>query len=62
MEKRFVGMQDLAVYLDVSVHTVKSWVYSGRLPFKKIGRLVKFDLRKINELLEDDDFLNSYSA
>lgn len=53
MEKRFVGMKDLSVYLDVSERTIKSWVYADRIPFKKIGRLIKFDIRKIDELLEE---------
>jgi len=52
MEKRFIGMKDLAVYLDVSDRTIKSWVYADRIPFKKIGRLIKFDMRKIDRLLE----------
>jgi len=60
MEKRFIGIKDLAVYLDVSESAIKSWVYSGRLPFKKIGRLCKFDMRKINELLDERDFLTKF--
>ena len=55
MKRRFVSMNDLAIYLDVSKHTIKSWVYSGRIPFKKIGRLIKFDLDRINEILEKED-------
>jgi len=51
MEKRFIGIRDLSEYLDVSEHTIKSWVYSDRIPFKKIGRLIKFDRYKIDRLL-----------
>lgn len=53
MEKRFVGIKDLAVYLDLSENTVKAWVYQGKLPFIKMGRLIKFDLRQIEKWLDE---------
>ena len=52
MEKRFVSIKDLAVYLGVSEHTVKSWVYQDRLPCKRIGRVVRFDIEEINDMLK----------
>ncbi len=53
MEKRFIGVEELAAYLDISVNTVYSWAYQRKIPYHKIGRLVKFDLIKINKWLED---------
>lgn len=52
MQKRFIGIKDLSEYLDVSEHTIKSWVYRKRIPFKKIGRLIKFDRIRIDNLLD----------
>lgn len=52
MEKRFVSIKDLAVYLGVSEHTVKSWVYQDRLPCRRIGRVVRFDIEEINSMLK----------
>ena len=51
-EKRFVGPNELAKYLDISVNTVYSWVYLRRIPFVKMGRLVKFDLKDIDKWLQ----------
>ena len=53
MEKRFVSIKDLAVYLGVSEYTVKSWVYQDRLPCKRIGRVVRFDIKEINDMLKN---------
>ncbi|MCA9407387.1 MAG: helix-turn-helix domain-containing protein [Candidatus Omnitrophica bacterium] len=55
IQKRFIGIKDLSEYLDVSEHTIKSWVYSKRIPFKKIGRLIKFDRQRIDSLLENNN-------
>ncbi len=55
MEKRFVNIKDLADYLGVSKHTVKSWVYKDRLPCKRIGRTVRFDLKEIEQILRKGD-------
>jgi len=52
MEKRFIGIKDLATYMDVSVNTIYSWVWQKRIPYCKIGRLVKFDLREIETWIE----------
>lgn len=46
-EKRFIDVEELASYLDISKNTVYSWVNQRRIPCFKIGRLVKFDLNEI---------------
>jgi excisionase family DNA binding protein len=48
MERRFIGIKELAVYLDLKEPTIKAWLYQGRLPFVKMGRLIKFDIREID--------------
>jgi len=53
VEKRFIGPEDLAVYLDIKLNTVYSWVYLKKIPYIKMGRLVKFDLREIESWLID---------
>lgn len=49
MEKRFIGPDELAQYLDLSVNTIYAWVSSGKVPFVKMGRLVKFELKEIDK-------------
>ena len=53
MERRFVGTKDLAQYLDLSINTVRYWVFQRQIPHHKIGRSVKFDLREIEKWLKD---------
>lgn len=48
MENRFIGVKELAQYLGIKVATVYAWVSMKRIPFHKFGKLVKFDLRKID--------------
>jgi len=60
MEKRFVSMKELANYLGVSRYTVRSWVYQDRLPCKRIGRTVRFDIKEIEHILEKGDKLTPH--
>ncbi|MFH1014747.1 MAG: helix-turn-helix domain-containing protein [Nitrospirota bacterium] len=53
MDKRFIGIKDCAEYLDVSINTLRSWVWMKRIPYVKMGRLVKFDLGEIESWLKD---------
>lgn len=41
---RLVTIQDCSTYLGLSVHTIYTMVSQRRIPFVKVGRLVKFDL------------------
>lgn len=53
LEKRFIGAKELSGYLDVSVNTIRSWIWQRQIPYFKIGRLVKFDVKKIEGWLKD---------
>lgn len=44
---------EMADQLGVSVHTVYSWVAQRRLPFLKVGRLLRFDARAIESWLRE---------
>jgi excisionase family DNA binding protein len=44
---------EVAAQLGVSVHTVYSWVAQRRLPFLKVGRLLRFDARTIEAWLHE---------
>ena len=57
MEKRFIDMKDLAVYLGVSRYTIRAWVYRDKIPCKRIGRAIRFDLRQIEKILSKEDAL-----
>jgi len=42
MDERLYNTHEIAVYLKISEHTVRSWVKYRRIPFLKIGRCVRF--------------------
>jgi len=45
---RLLSIQDVSVYTGLSVHTLYTMVSQRRIPFVKVGRLVKFDLALID--------------
>ena len=55
MDKRFVGIVELAVYLDVSEKTVRHWIFTRKIPCYKLGRRVKFDLKQIEQWIRQKE-------
>jgi len=53
MEKRFLGIEEASEYLGLTKGTLYGWVCHKKIPYLKIGRLVKFDLREIEPWLKD---------
>lgn len=53
MEKRFLGIKEMAEYLGLTVGTMYVWVCHKKIPYLKVGKLVKFDLREIEKWLKD---------
>jgi excisionase family DNA binding protein len=43
----------LAKKLDVKESTVRSWVFKKEIPFRKIGRLVRFSESAIQDWLKE---------
>ncbi|MDB4349732.1 helix-turn-helix domain-containing protein [Omnitrophica bacterium] len=52
MERRYIGVKDLANYLGIKVATVYDWVYRRKLPYYKMGRLVRFDRGEIDKAIQ----------
>lgn len=49
MEKRYVGPLELSVYLGLSLQTIYEWTSQKKIPFIKLGRLVKFDIMDVDK-------------
>jgi excisionase family DNA binding protein len=49
---RLVDIRIVADYLDVAPDTVYTMVSSRRIPFVKVGRLLRFDLKAIDEWIK----------
>ena len=56
MERRYLGMDDFSTYLGVPKGTLYVWVCRKKIPYLKIGKLVKFDLREIEPWLKEKRF------
>lgn len=54
---RFLDVKSLAQYISLSEHTIRAWVKQGCIPFSKIGRSVRFDLRKLEGWLEEKEVI-----
>ena len=44
-----IGIEEAAKYLGVSVKTLYSWVHQRKIPFVKVGRLVKFIVTELDK-------------
>jgi len=54
--RRFLSIEETAEYTGLSRHTLYTMVSQRRIPFVKMGRLTKFDLRLL------DDWINQHTV
>ena len=52
MTKRLLNIQEVSEYTGLSVHTLYTMVSQRRIPFVKVGRLVKFDLELLDKWIK----------
>ena len=48
MERRYLNINELSGYIGVPKGTLYVWVCQKRIPYAKIGGLLRFDLRQID--------------
>lgn len=48
----FIDINQLSEFLNVKPATIYSWIHEERIPYYKINRLVRFNLKEIVEWLE----------
>ena len=48
-EQRYLSPQELSQYLNLSIQTIYEWTSQKKIPYIKLGRLVKFDQQEIDE-------------
>ena len=53
-QKRLIGINELSEYLQVSKNTIYSWVWQKRIPYTKIGHLLRFDLSVIEKWVKEN--------
>ena len=52
MNKLLIDVKQLSESTGLSVFTLYSWINQKRIPYVKVGRLVRFDPRKIEKWIE----------
>ncbi len=60
IERRYLGIDEFADYLGVPKGTLYVWVCQKKIPYLKIGKLLKFDLKEIEQWLKDRRFKEIY--
>jgi len=53
IERQYLSVKELSQYAGISVHTLYLWVQLRKIPYRKIGKLVRFKLTEIEGWLED---------
>jgi len=53
MDRRYLGIEELSRYLGLTKGTLYVWVCQKRIPYLKIGKLLKFDIIEIENWLKD---------
>ena len=56
IERRYLGIDDFSNYLGVPKGTLYVWVCQKKIPYLKIGKLLKFDLKEIEPWLKEKRF------
>jgi excisionase family DNA binding protein len=49
---RSLTKRQLAAELDVSIRTVDTWMQLRKIPYRKVGRMVRFDLDRVMAALD----------
>ena len=53
IEKRYLGIDEFSKYMGVTKGTLYVWVCRRKIPYLKVGKLVKFDIRRIDSWLKE---------
>lgn len=53
IEKRYLNIKELSIYLGFAVGTLYQWVFYKRIPYHKFGKSIRFDKLEIDKWSED---------
>ena len=51
-KKQYLNVKEAAEHLTVEVSTVRSWIFQGKIPVKRIGRCVRIEDSIIEKILD----------
>ncbi len=53
MAERWLSVEEIAEHLGVKRDTIYKWVRTKDIPFHKVGRLVKFQIKEVDQWVKD---------
>lgn len=53
MTERWLSVEEIAEHLGVKRDTVYKWVRTTDIPFHKVGRLVKFQIKEVDRWVKE---------
>ena len=53
MAERWLSVEEIAEHLGVKKETIYKWVRTTDIPFHKIGRLVKFQIKEVDSWVRE---------
>jgi excisionase family DNA binding protein len=56
---QLVGVTDAARFLSISKSTLYGWIWQRRIPFVKMGRSVRFDVRDLEQFIQSNRFISN---
>ena len=51
-KKQYLKVKEAAEHLTVEVSTIRSWIFQGKIPVKRIGRCVRIEDSIIEKILD----------
>jgi len=51
--KRLLDVNEAAEYLGISAKTLYNWVSQRKVPFFKVGNMVRFDLQELDRFIKE---------
>jgi len=49
MEKRFLTVKEIAIYLGFSVSAIRKWIRTGQIPFCRVNGGIRFDIQEVEK-------------
>jgi len=50
--KQYLSAKEVSRYMGISIHTVYLWIQLKKIPYYKIGKVVRFNLQEIDQWLK----------
>lgn len=52
VEKRYLSIEELSKYISTPKGTIYSWTHMRKIPYSKVGRILRFDKQEIDRWMK----------